>query len=314
MTGKDEGRGLFARLRRGLGKSRNRIVSRIRDVFGRGSLTPESVDELEEILYGADLGPTTVMEILDAVAERGRRGSLDGGDVLKLAGNVVLDVLRDRDRSLAFSDDGLTVFLVVGVNGTGKTTTIGKLAHSLRARGSRPLLAACDTFRAAAVEQLRIWSERTGSEFVGGQQGGDAAAVAFDALDAAGARGCDIVLIDSAGRLHTQSNLMEELKKLRRVVERKRPGAPHEVLLVVDATTGTNALEQARRFRDAVGVTGVVLTKLDGTSRGGIVVAIERELGIPVKLVGLGEGLDDLAPFDPEGFVAGLLGEADDGG
>jgi fused signal recognition particle receptor len=200
------------------------------------------------------------------------------------------------------------VILVVGVNGTGKTTTIGKLAAKLREHGHSVLLAAADTYRAAAEEQLEIWAERAGADFVGAPRGGDPAAVAFDAIQAAGARGRDVVIVDTAGRLHTQANLMEELAKVRRVIAGKLEGAPHETLLVVDATTGQNGLQQARLFAETVGVTGVALTKLDGSAKGGIAVAIAHELGLPVKLVGVGEGLDDLRPFDPREFARALVG------
>ena len=200
-----------------------------------------------------------------------------------------------------------SVLLVVGVNGTGKTTTIGKLAMRLREHGHHVVVGAADTFRAAAEEQLEIWAERAGADFVGGKRGADPAAVAFDAVEAARARGRDVAIVDTAGRLHTQANLMEELAKVRRVIERKREGAPHEVLLVVDATTGQNGLQQARLFGEAVGVTGVALTKLDGSAKGGIAVAIAHELGLPVKLVGVGEGLEDLRPFDPRDFARALV-------
>ncbi len=200
------------------------------------------------------------------------------------------------------------VILVVGVNGTGKTTTIGKLAHQLSRHGRSVLLGAADTFRAAAEEQLEIWAERAGADFVGGSRGADPAAVAFDALEAGRARGTDIVVVDTAGRLHTQSNLMDELAKVRRVLETRMEGAPHETLLVVDATTGQNGLQQARLFGEAVGVTGVALTKLDGSARGGVAVAIAHELGLPLKLVGVGEGLEDLRPFDATDFARALVG------
>jgi fused signal recognition particle receptor len=203
--------------------------------------------------------------------------------------------------------DGPSVILVVGVNGTGKTTTIGKLANKLREHGHSVVLAAADTFRAAADEQLEIWAERAQADIVGSQKGGDPAAVAYDAIEAAQARGKDVVVVDTAGRLHTQSNLMQELSKVRRVIEQRLPGAPHETLLVVDATTGQNGLQQARLFGDAVGVTGVALTKLDGSAKGGIAVAIAHELGLPVKLVGVGEGLEDLRPFDPRDFAQALV-------
>jgi fused signal recognition particle receptor len=285
------------------------MATTIQALFPKGGAADRDVlEDLEEALYGADLGAGTTEEILEEVGRSVRRGSCSADDVARIAARTVASVFDGRSRSLAVPGDVPAVFLFVGVNGTGKTTTIGKLAHRLARDGRRPLMASCDTYRAAAVDQLRIWSERAGAAFVGGQQGGDPAAVAFDALDAAARRGCDVVLVDSAGRIHTRANLMEELRKLRRVIARKLPGAPQEILLVVDATTGGNALVQARQFHDAVGLTGVVLTKLDGTARGGIVVAIERELDVPVKLVGLGEELEDLQPFEPEAFAAALAG------
>lgn len=301
--------GLVQRFRRGLLRSHERIASTIQTLFGGGRRAgPDVLKDLEEALYGADLGPATTADILSEVERSVRRGQGSAEDVAGIASRVIAAAFDGRPRSLANPSQRPAVFLFVGVNGTGKTTTIGKLAHRLALEGRSALMAACDTYRAAAVDQLRIWSERSGAAFVGGQQGGDPAAVAYDALDAASSRGSDVVLVDSAGRLHTRSNLMDELRKLRRVIEKKLPGAPHETLLVVDATTGSNALVQARQFHEAVGLTGVILTKLDGTSRGGIVVAIERELAVPVKFVGLGEGLEDLQPFDPEAFASALSG------
>jgi fused signal recognition particle receptor len=206
-------------------------------------------------------------------------------------------------------DERPAIVLVVGVNGTGKTTTIGKLAHRLREHGRDVVLAAADTFRAAAEEQLEIWAARAGADFVGSERGGDPAAVAYDAIEAAQARGRDVVIVDTAGRLHTQTNLMEELAKVRRVIERRLPGAPHETLLVLDATTGQNGLQQARLFHDAVGVTGVALTKIDGSAKGGVAIPVAYELGLPVKLIGVGESLDDLRPFDAADYARALVGD-----
>jgi fused signal recognition particle receptor len=269
-------------------------------------------DELEEVLLRADvgLGPTEVL--VSTVREAVRRGNAKGADeVVELLRNRIAELLRrpidDVGGELRFDTGVVNVWLFVGVNGVGKTTTIAKVARRERLRGRSVLLAAADTFRAAAQEQLATWAERVGVDLVPGRVGGDPAAVVFDAVQRAAARGHDLVLADTAGRLHTKANLMEELKKVRRVAARK-PGRVTEVLLVIDATTGQNGLVQARRFVEAVGVTGVVLTKLDGSAKGGIVVAIAEELGVPVKLVGLGEGIDDLADFDPTGFAEALVG------
>src|SRR3954447_6827292 len=248
----------------------------------------------------ADVGVPATAELVQRLETRGADGDL--GPALA----EELEQLLGEPGTLAVSDRPAVV-LVVGVNGTGKTTTIGKLAERLREHGHSVVLAAADTFRAAAEEQLEIWAQRSGADFVGSSHGGDPAAVAYDAIEAARARGRDVVIVDTAGRLHTQTNLMEELAKVRRVIEQRLPGAPHETLLVVDATTGQNALQQARLFGEAAGVTGVALTKLDGSAKGGVAVAIAYELGLPVKLVGVGETLDDLRPFDPHDFARALV-------
>ena len=214
-----------------------------------------------------------------------------------------------RSSFLQMADTGTTVYLIVGVNGVGKTTSVAKLAHRIRGEGRSVILAAADTYRAGAVEQLRVWSEQVGADFVAGQKGGDPAAVAFDAIDAAEARGVDVVLVDTAGRLHTQRNLMEELQKVDRVIRRRCEGAPHECLMVLDATLGQNAVAQVRAFRNTVSLSGIILTKLDGTARGGIVVGLQQEFGLPVKLVGSGEGIEDLSDFDPDDFVEGVFEE-----
>ena len=295
----DEQSGFMSRLRDSLGKSRRALTEQIAAAaFDPGD--DEAWERLEEALIAADVGVPTTAELVQRLEARevaGELGTALSDEAAELLGGPPrLDLSAEP-----------TVILVVGVNGTGKTTTIGKLAQKLREHDHSVLLAAADTFRAAAEEQLEIWAGRAGADFVGSERGGDPAAVAYDAIEAATARGRDVVIIDTAGRLHTQTNLMEELAKVRRVIERRLPGAPHETLLVVDATTGQNGLQQARLFGKAVEVTGVALTKLDGSAKGGIVFAVETELGIPVKLVGVGETIGDLIPFEPEEFVAALF-------
>lgn len=276
--------------------------------------TPALLEELEASLLGADLGARVVDRLIRRVNEeaRGEAASSSQG-VQNVLSRALYDVLKQvaGPSLLELIDRGPRPFVVlaVGVNGVGKTTTIAKMARRLAQVGRRPLLVAGDTFRAAAIEQLQVWADRLEVPIVRQRHGADPASVAFDGIAAAKARGTDVVLIDTAGRLHTKSNLMEELRKVKRVVGRELPGAPHEVLLVLDATVGQNALAQARQFHEAVGVTGLVLTKLDGTARGGIVVAIAEELKIPVRLVGVGEGVEDLQDFNPEAFVAALFGE-----
>ena len=291
--------GMFSRLRDSLSKSRRALTEQIQAAaFDPGD--DLAWERLEEALIQADVGVRATAELVQRLEARGEIGDLG-------------EALADEVAAL-FGDPGTldvggapSVILVVGVNGTGKTTTIGKLAAKLAQHGHSVVVAAADTFRAAAEEQLEIWAQRAGADFVGSERGGDPAAVAYDAIDAAQARGRDVVIVDTAGRLHTQTNLMEELAKVRRVIEGKLEGAPHETLLVVDATTGQNGLQQARLFGEAVEVTGVVLTKLDGSAKGGIAVAIAYEVGLPVTLVGVGEGLDDLRPFDPTDFAQALV-------
>ena len=297
------------RFRDRLGRSRTALSRGLAGLLARGTGDDAAWDELEEALLAADVGVATTGELIERLRSRAQAGDADLRELLRAE---LLDAVGAADRSLALDlvpdSERPAIVLVVGVNGTGKTTTCGKLALALAEEGKRSVLAAADTFRAAATEQLLLWGERVGAQVVRHQQGADPAAVAFDALASARAKGADVLLVDTAGRLHTKTNLMEELKKVRRVLEREG-GKVREVLLVLDATTGQNGLAQARQFTDAVGVTGLVLTKLDGTAKGGIVVAVQRELGIPVKLVGLGEGEHDLAPFDPEAFVDALLAE-----
>jgi fused signal recognition particle receptor len=257
-------------------------------------------ERLEEGLIAADVGVPSTAELVRRLEARGEVGDL--GEALVDEATKLLGEPGRLDL-----DGSPSVILVVGVNGTGKTTTIGKLAERLREHGRTVVLGAADTFRAAAEEQLEIWAERAQADFVGGERGGDPAAVAYDAIETATERGRDVVIVDTAGRLHTQTNLMEELAKVRRVIAQKLEGAPHETLLVVDATTGQNGVQQARLFAEAVGVTGVALTKLDGSAKGGVAIAIANELGLPVTLIGVGEGLDDLRPFDPDDFARALL-------
>src|SRR3984893_10622689 len=292
--------GMFSRLRDSLSKSRRALTEQIAAAaFDPGDA--DAWERLEEALIQADVGVRATAELVRRLEERGELGDL--GQALA----TEIEQLFGRPPALEVGGRPALI-LVVGVNGTGKTTTIGKLASRLREHGHRVVLGAADTYRAAAEEQLEIWARRAGAGFVGGERGGDPAAVAYDAIDQAQRDGADVVIVDTAGRLHTQSNLMEELAKVRRVIERKLESAPHETLLVVDATTGQNGLEQARLFGEAAGVTGVVLTKLDGSAKGGIAVAIAYELGLPVKLIGVGESLDDLRPFDAGDFARALVG------
>jgi fused signal recognition particle receptor len=295
----EERAGFFTRLRDSLGKTRRAMT----DQLAAAAFDPaddESWERLEEALIAADVGVPTTAELVQRLEAR-----QDVGELGATLAEEAAELLGDPGRLTL--DGPPSVILVVGVNGTGKTTTIGKLADRLREHGHSVILAAADTFRAAAEEQLEIWAQRSGADFVGSERGGDPAAVAYDAIEAATARGRDVVIVDTAGRLHTQTNLMEELAKVRRVIERRLPGAPHETLLVIDATTGQNGLQQARLFKDAVNVSGVALTKLDGSAKGGVALAIAHELGLPVKLVGVGEGIEDLRPFDPQDFARALL-------
>jgi fused signal recognition particle receptor len=297
------------RLRDRLGRTRSAFAGYLRGVRGR-KVDDEVWDELEEALLLADVGLPTTQRLLGAVREHVNGGSTSD-DVVAALRSEVVDVLTTNDgRDLALVDGEANVWMFVGVNGVGKTTTIGKLAAQQTAVGHHVVLAAADTFRAAAAEQLTLWAERTGGDIIRGQEGADPGSVVFDAMSAASSRDADLVLVDTAGRLHTKTNLMEELKKLRRIVDRTE-GALKEVLLVIDASTGQNGLVQAREFADAVDVTGIVLTKLDGTAKGGIVLAIQHELGLPVKVVGVGEGVGDLIPFDPVEFADALFEASD---
>jgi fused signal recognition particle receptor len=305
--------GLLERMRQAVTRTRESLSERIEEVvatvpFGK-EIDRDTLDMLEATLIGADLGTKTTREILAKLRERAdRRQIRDVAELKRLLREELLAILARANTPPAAAEEGdPEVILVVGVNGTGKTTSIGKLTHRLKSQGKTVLLAAADTFRAAAIEQLEIWGQRTGTEVIRTKAGGDPAAVLFDALQAAKARGVDYVIVDTAGRLHTKSNLMEELAKMRRTAQRFIPSAPHETLLVMDATTGQNGLQQAKLFTESSGVTGIVLTKLDGTAKGGVVVAISGELGVPVRYVGVGEQVADLLPFDPKEFVDSLL-------
>jgi len=298
------------RMKEAVTRTRENLSERIEEVVSFGKeIDRNTLDDLEATLLGADLGTTTTHEVLEKLREKADRKQIGNVDELKrLLKEEILAILNTADSQPVARVDGTPeVILVVGVNGTGKTTTIGKLAQVLRSEGKTVLLCAADTFRAAAIEQLEVWGQRTGTEVIRTKAGGDPSAVLYDALQAASARHTDYVIVDTAGRLHTKTNLMAELEKMRRTAQRIIPGAPHETLLVMDATTGQNGLQQARMFTESAGVTGIVLTKLDGTAKGGVVVAISRELGVPVRYVGVGEKAADLLPFDPRDFVDSLF-------
>ncbi|MDA8235981.1 MAG: signal recognition particle-docking protein FtsY [Clostridia bacterium] len=301
--------GFFSKLKEGLTKTSQNFVEKIETlVTGRKHIDEELYEELEEILIQADVGVNTSMELVEAVRKKVRERKVEDPAELKDILQEEISAILDEGKSPLNLIEGLTVIVVVGVNGVGKTTTIGKLANWLKEEGRKVLLAAGDTFRAAAIDQLEIWSNRAGVEVIKHNEGADPAAVAYDAVQAAKARKVDCLIVDTAGRLHTKTNLMEELKKVKRVIERELPGAPHEVLLVLDATTGQNAVSQAKLFGEAAGVTGIALTKLDGTAKGGVVISIKRELNVPVKFIGVGEGMDDLREFDSRDFAQALFG------
>ena len=304
----DTEKDFFSRLSLGLSKTRRGILQNLEHVFSSGRIDDAAWDEFEEILIMSDMGVSTTAKLREKVSSAAGAG--ESGDMEKiktLLEGEILDILRGVETPVIELSVKPTVFMVAGVNGVGKTTSIGKIASRFAQDGKRVMVAAADTFRAAAVEQLGVWAERVGSDFLRGQTGADPSAVAYDAVKASVSRGIDLLIIDTAGRVHTKAGLMEELKKLRRVIARELEGAPHEVLLVVDATTGQNAVEQARVFGEAIEVTGIVLTKLDGTAKGGIIVAIADQLGLPVKYIGVGEGLGDLREFDAEQFTKALF-------
>ncbi len=302
--------GFFDRMKQAVTRTRESLAERIEEVVSIGKeIDRNTLDDLEATLLSADLGAATTQQVLAALREKADRKQIkDVQELKRLLKDELLAILNQASQRPVERVEGAPeVILVVGVNGTGKTTTIGKLSQVFRSQGKNVLLCAADTFRAAAIEQLEIWGQRTGTEVIKTKPGGDPSAVLFDALQAAVARKCDYVVVDTAGRLHTKTSLMAELDKMRRTAQRIISGAPHETLLVMDATTGQNGLQQARMFTESAGVTGIVLTKLDGTAKGGVVVAISRELGLPVRYVGVGEKAGDLLPFDPKDFVDSLF-------
>ena len=302
--------GLINTVRSGLQKTRASLVGRLDVLFGEQKLfSPELLEELEEVLITSDFGMSTTMSLINSLEQAFSGKAASAEEVYRALKNEISERLNSVDATTISDAVSPQVVMVVGVNGVGKTTTIGKLANNYCTAGKSVLLAAGDTFRAAAAEQLAVWAERAGADIVKHSEGGDPAAVTFDAAKAAVARKSEVMIVDTAGRMHTKTNLMEELKKVRRVLDREIPGAPHQTLLVVDATTGQNALVQAKMFKEAVQVDGIVLTKLDGTAKGGIVVAICSELNIPVRFVGVGEGVHDLRPFDANEFVEALFGK-----
>ena len=301
-------KGLFARFRNKLQATHRSIVGVL---TGKGRIDDELLDELEEALIIGDVGVEASLDLIEELRERvreeGKKGSSEIEWVKETLKDLVLKKLVEDKREMIHASEGPTIYLVVGVNGVGKTTAIGKLAHRFVQEGKKVVLGAADTFRAAAIDQLRVWAERAGADIIASQEGVDPAAVVFDTLSAARSREADYVIIDTAGRLHTKKNLMQELGKIGRVIKRDFPEAPHETLLVLDASTGQNGLTQAKVFLEAVPVTGVILTKLDGTAKGGVTISVYRDLKIPVKLVGLGEGIGDLEDFSPEAFVEAIF-------
>ncbi len=300
--------GFFQRLKSGLAKTRQAFTDRIRDVLGRRKIDDDVYEDLEDILLGADLGVSTTEELLNALVKEAKRRKLETADqLIPVLRDLILEIFKENNIEVPAAPRGLQVLLVVGVNGVGKTTTIGKLAHHYLSTGKKVLLAAGDTFRAAAIEQLAVWGERAGVDVIRQNQGADAAAVIFDGIQAAKARSADLLICDTAGRLQNKAHLMEELQKIHRIIKREVPDGNHEVLLVLDATTGQNAIVQAKVFNEVAELTGIVLTKLDGTAKGGVVIAIQQELKIPIQWVGVGEGMDDLQPFSAQEFVEALF-------
>jgi fused signal recognition particle receptor len=309
MAQDDDKRGFFARLKSGLAKTRKLLLTDVDDILlGSKQIDQALFDELEEALIIADVGPAFAGELILSLQEKVRRKELSSPEVLRrVLRDEMEEILRKNEAPFPIRPDEIYSIMVVGVNGTGKTTTIGKLAHHLKGEGHEVMLVAADTFRAAAIDQLEVWAKRVEAPLIRQAPNADPAAVVYDAIRAAKARRPGVLIVDTAGRLHTKVNLMEELKKMRRIMGRELPGAPNEVLLVLDATTGQNAIAQARMFKDEIGVTGLVLTKLDGTSKGGVVVRIAKELNIPLRYIGVGEQLDDLRPFRAAQFVEALF-------
>ncbi len=310
VENRKEGGGFFDRLKKGLAKTRQNLVRNVDEIiFGEKIIDSRLFDDLEEILIAADLGPVFTNDLIEEIKEKLRRNELGNPEVLRKAlKDRMTDILRaDEAPAPEIVPGRIHAIMVVGVNGTGKTTTIGKMAHEHKREGRSVMLVAADTFRAAAIEQLEVWGERVGAPLIKQKMGADPSAVVYDAIKSAAAQKIGVLIVDTAGRLHTKVNLMEELKKMKRVMGRELPGAPHEVLLVLDATTGQNAVSQAKMFNDEIGVTGIVLTKLDGTAKGGIIIRIARELKIPIRYIGVGEEIDDLKPFNSEEFVNALF-------
>ena len=309
MESDTESKGFFERLKAGLARTRNAFIKNIDGILlGERVISQNLFEELEETLIMADVGPAFTYELIEKMKEQAKRNELGDAEILrKVLRDAITDTLRKSEAPLQIPTNELFTIMVVGVNGTGKTTTIGKLANTLKKDGTSVMLVAADTFRAAAIEQLEVWSQRVDAPLIKQKTGADPSAVVFDAIVAAKARKADAVIIDTAGRLHTKVNLMEELKKMKRIIERELPGAPHEILLVLDATTGQNAVVQAKIFNDEIGVTGIILTKLDGTAKGGVIIGIARELNIPIRYIGIGERLDDLKIFKSAEFVDALF-------
>ncbi len=303
--------GLFDRFKRGLAKTRDKLTTGLRSVLRIGyKIDQSTLTRLEEAMLSADFGPATTMKLIDTVKTGWKSGKItEEQEVQEFLKQHIIEMWPEADRQIHRAESGPTVVLVTGINGSGKTTSVAKLGYHFVQQGKKVILGACDTFRAAAVEQLTIWSDRVGVQIVKHAQGADPGAVAYDACEAAVARNADILLIDTAGRLHTQDPLMRELGKIQKVVERKIPGAPHEVLIVLDATIGQNAVNQARQFAEHVSVSGIILAKLDGSAKGGVVVGIRDQLDVPVKFVGLGESMEDLEPFDPSVFIEALFAD-----
>jgi len=306
--------GFFSRLKESLTKTRQTFIEKIDQVVtGRKGIDEELYEELEEVLIQADVGVNTAMKLVERVRKGVKARNVQEASRLKdIFQEELAYLMGEKVTPIHENPDGPTVIMVVGVNGVGKTTTIGKMAHQYKEQGKKVLLAAGDTFRAAAIDQLEIWAQRVGVDIIKHQEGSDPGAVAYDAVHAARSRKVDVLLIDTAGRLHNKSNLMDELRKVHKIIAREMPGAPHEVLLVLDATTGQNALSQAKIFSEAVHVTGIALTKLDGTAKGGVVTAIVTEMAIPVKLIGIGERMDDLRQFNPRDFIDALYDKRKD--
>jgi len=299
----------LTKIKDGLLKTRENLTARVKSLFsGRSKIDEELWEDLEEVLICADMGAQTSTKIIEELRKKAKELKIQEPEqLIDHLKEIIKNCFANRELGLFTAENKPTVYIMIGVNGSGKTTTIGKLSHRLKSDGNKVIIAAGDTFRAAAIEQLDVWATRVGVEIIKNKQGSDPASVCFDAIQAAKARGADYLIIDTAGRLQTKYNLMNELKKIGKIISREIPDAPHETLLVLDATTGQNSLSQAKIFNEAVPLTGIVLTKLDGTAKGGMIVAIENELGVPVKLVGVGEGMEDLQDFAPQAFADALF-------